>query len=50
LAQQKKQQLNMEIDKLNNKIANQVTVIKDLESSLERLESVLNQMQSGIFH
>jgi predicted nucleic acid-binding Zn-ribbon protein len=50
LAQQKKQQLNMEIDKLNNKIANQATVIKDLESSLERLESVLNQMQSGIFH
>jgi predicted nucleic acid-binding Zn-ribbon protein len=50
LAQQKKQQLNMEIDRLNHKITNQSSVIKELESSLERLESVLNQLQSGNDH
>lgn len=47
LAQQKKQQLLLEIDRLNNKIAQQTSVIKNLEGSLEKLENVLEQLQTG---
>ncbi|KAL0491675.1 hypothetical protein AKO1_010167 [Acrasis kona] len=46
LLQQKRQQLNAEIDKLNQTISSQNTSIKSLEASLEQLESVLGQLQS----